>query len=69
MEPLNLPRGSVRALITLGLVVGFIPVAIFGPDAGLTAYSALVGVAVRDYFGTRAGQNREDGPALPPPAV
>lgn len=67
MEPLNLPRGSVRSLITLSLVLGFVPVAIFGPDAGLTAYAALCGVAVRDYFGTRAEQNRRDGPPLPEP--
>lgn len=67
MEPLNLPRGSVRAIITLTLCVGFVPVCIFGPEAGLAAYSALIGVAVRDYFGTRAGQNRQDGPPLPEP--
>ena len=67
MEPLNLPRGSVRAVIVLALVVGFVPVCIWGNDAGLAAYAALIGAAVRDYFGTRIAQNRADGPPLPPP--
>lgn len=69
MEPLGLPRGSVRSIIVIVLCVGFVPVAIFGPDAGLTAYAALIGAAVRDYFGTRSEQNRLDGPPLPPPAT
>lgn len=66
MEPLNLPRGSMRALITLALVLGFIPVAIFGPSEGMSAFAALAGVAIRDYFASRQEQNRQDGPPLPP---
>ena len=68
MEPLGLPRGSVRSIITLGLVVGFVPVCVFAPSEGLTAYAAVIGAVVRDYFGTRIAQNEVDGPPVLPPA-
>jgi hypothetical protein len=69
MEPLNLPRGSVRAAITLTLVLGLVPVAIWAPEAGLTAYAALAGVAIRDYFATRQTQNEQNSPSVPQSAA
>lgn len=68
MEPLNLPRGSVRSIITLALVVSFAPVCVFAPSEGLAAFTGIIGFVVRDYFQTRVEQNRVDGPALPPPS-
>ena len=68
MEPLGLRRGSVRSIFTLSLVLGFAPACIFAPSEGLTAYAGILGVVVRDYFGTRIAQNEADGPPLQPPA-
>ena len=70
-EPLNLPRGSVRAVVTLLLVVVcavmlFVPVT--GDASVKDMFVMLTGIAVRDYFATRAKQNTEDGPQLPLPA-
>lgn len=67
-EPLNLPRGTVRAVITILLVVAsvatmFVPIV---DDRALGMLLVLTGVAVRDYFATRAIQNETDGPGLPP---
>lgn len=72
-EPLGLPRGSVRAIITLALIVVlglilFVPVA-DGADEARTTVLVLVGIAVRDYFAVRADQNDEDGPPVGPPSV
>lgn len=72
-EPLGLPRGSVRAIITLLLIVAlvltlFVPIA-EGADEARTTLLVLVGVAVRDYFGARQKQNDDDGPSLGPPSV
>lgn len=70
-EPLGLPRGSVRAIITL-LVVGAAITAAFVPMHGDAAARnmliVIAGIVVRDYFGHRAVQNEQDGPALPAPA-
>lgn len=57
-QPLWLPRGSVRALIAFSLlaivaVTLFVPVA---AEATSTAMVALLGIAIRDYFSSRAGQ-------------
>ena len=68
-EPLGLPRGSVRSLIVLVLVLAVIPVAIWAPADGLTLLGPLVTLAVRDYFAHRAQQNAIDGPTLPEPAT
>lgn len=72
-EPLCLPRGSVRAILTLTLVLAliltlFVPIA-EGAAEARTTLLVLVAVAVRDYFGIRQKQNDEDGPTLDPPSV
>ncbi len=69
-EPLGLPRGSVRAIITLVLlgvtcVLAFVP----GDPTVTGMFVLLTGIAVRDYFGHRAIRNEEDGPAVPPSYV
>lgn len=69
MEPLGLPRGSVRAILTGILIAGAAPVAIFSPADGQTFYAALAGIALRDYFSHRADQNRADGPTVGPSAI
>lgn len=72
-EPLGLPRGSVRAILTILLLLVliltlFVPV-VPGAQDIRTGLLALAVMAVRDYFGVRAVQNAEDGPPLPPPAI
>lgn len=72
-EPLGLPRGSVRAIITVLLILIsasllFVP-SVVGTDDVRSMFLLLTGIAVRDYFATRKDQNEEDGPALPAPAV
>lgn len=69
MEPLGLPRGSVRAILTIVLAVGAVPVAVFAESAGQTFYAALAGIALRDYFAHRSEQNRVDGPTVSPAAI
>lgn len=70
-EPLGLPRGSVRAILTLALVAVsatmlFVPVV----DPGTKdMFLLLTGIAVRDYFSVRKAQNAEAGPAIEPPSV
>lgn len=71
-EPLGLPRGSVRAGLTFGLVAVlcvtlFVPVV---PEAKsvLDGMLALAVMSVRDYFGSRETQVLQDGPVLPPPS-
>lgn len=68
-EPLNLPRGSVRAALVLALVAVssallFVPVADGAGDVK-AMFLMLTGIAVRDYFATRAVQNASDGPVIP----
>jgi len=70
-EPLDLPRGSVRAIVTLMLVV-VSAVALFAPiaegaDDVKSMFLLLTGIAVRDYFAHRQEQNAEDGPVTEPP--
>ena len=64
-EPLGLPRGSVRAVLTLVLVLAavatlFIPVV---DDRAMGMLLAFVGVAVQSYFRQREERNREEEPA------
>lgn len=73
MEPLGLPRGTVRAAITILLILIlaltlFVPV-VEGAQSARVGLLALTIMAVKDYFGTRAAQNVDDGPTLPPPAT
>ena len=68
MEPLNLPRGSVRSIIVLSLIVATVIVTILVSIEAAAGLSTLTGVAVRDYFGTRVYQNQQDGPVLHPPS-
>lgn len=71
LEPLGLPRGSVRAILTLLLVVVsavglFVPVV---DDTLKQMFVLLTGIAVRDYFASRKDQNDKTGPPLDPPAT
>lgn len=71
-EPLGLPRGSVRALLTLLLLLVlvatlFAPI-VKGAEEIRSGLLALCVMAVKDYFTVRAGQNQQDGPPLHPPA-
>lgn len=63
-----MPRGSMRAIITLSLIVGTVVLAIWGDDGTFAAFIGLSGIAVRDYFAHRAEQDAQNGPPLPPPA-
>lgn len=70
-EPMGFPRGTVRAALTLLLVV-VCAVMLFVPvvnEQAASMFLLLTGIAVRDYFAQRADQNREDGPSVGPPAV
>lgn len=70
-EPLNLPRGSVRAILTILLVV-VSAVALFVPVADEDVkgmFLLLTGIGVRDYFEHRRKQEEEDGPVMPDPLV
>lgn len=56
-EPFGLPRGSVRALLTILLVgitaaIMFIPIPA-GKDDVKSMFVLLTGIAVRDYFASR----------------
>jgi general stress protein CsbA len=70
-EPLGLPRGSVRAILTLLLLVAVV-LTVFIPAANTNALDALLvlaGIAVRDYFTIRKQQNDTDGPPLAKPVT
>jgi hypothetical protein len=72
-EPLGLPRGSVRAILTIMLLLVlvltlFVPT-VPGADDVRSGLIALATLALRDYFGIRQTQNEQDGPPLPPPSV
>ncbi|MGH3014947.1 MAG: hypothetical protein ACRDNN_08360 [Gaiellaceae bacterium] len=59
-EPLFLPKGSVRAVLTMVLVaittaVMFIPIP-SGKDDVKAMFVLLTGIAVRDYFSSRDRQ-------------
>ena len=56
-EPFGLPRGSVRAFLTIMLVaitaaIMFIPIP-SGKDDVKSMFVLLTGIAVRDYFASR----------------
>lgn len=70
-EPLSLPRGSVRALLTLLLVVGailtlFVPVV---DDRAMGMLLASAVMAVQSYFRDRQEENEEDGPSVAAPVT
>lgn len=75
-EPLFLPKGSVRAVLTMVLVgittaVMFIPIP-SGKDDVKAMFVLLTGIAVRDYFASRdrqAERDRADPEAKAAPAV
>jgi len=72
-EPLNLPRGTVRAVLTILVVVVaalsvFVPIADGAGDAR-AMFVLVAGIVLRDYFQTRQDQNAEDGPPLPAPRI
>lgn len=72
-EPLGLPRGSVRAIITFSLlailaVSLFVPLA-EGAEEVRSGLAVLCAVAVRDYFSGRKEQNTQDGPPLHDPVI
>lgn len=63
-EPLGLPRGSVRAILTL-VVAAPLPVLVVlgalgrGMDAEVMAfYTAVLMLVLRDYFGSRDGSHQ-----------
>ncbi len=71
-EPLSLPRGSVRAILTILVVLVaaatvFVPIADGAGDAR-AMFVLVAGFVLRDYFDVRKAQNTEDGPPLGPPA-
>ena len=73
-EPLFLPKGSVRAVLTMLLVgittaVMFIPIP-SGKDDVKAMFVLLTGIAVRDYFSSRDRQaEREEREAEGIPAA
>lgn len=67
-EPLSLPRGSVRAILTVLVVLVaaaavFVPIAPGAGDAR-SMFVMVAGFVLRDYFQHREKQNTEDGPPL-----
>ena len=63
-EPLFLPKGSVRAVLTVLLVgittaVMFIPIP-SGKDDVKAMFVLLTGIAVRDYFSSRDRQSERE---------
>lgn len=66
MKPLNLPRGTVRSILVL-VLLGVSTVCLFVPTAedARGMFLMLTGIAVRDYFASRAVQDAADGPPLP----
>ena len=70
-EPAGLPRGTVRAIITVLLLLMcgasmFIPI-VEGAGEVRGALLALAGVATKSYFDIRSDQNAEDGPPVGEP--
>lgn len=66
MEPLNLPRGSVRSILALLIVLAAIAMVFFPVANGdaATALLVLASVVARDYFAYRKDQNAIDGPPV-----
>ena len=72
-EPAGLPRGTVRAIVTVMLVIVsaimlFVPVAVGNGDVK-SMFLLLTGIAVRDYFAARAEVEKNERPPMPEPAV
>ena len=70
-EPLNAPRGSVRAVLTV-MLVGAAIASLFVPivnDQAQGFILASAAMAVQSYFNTRERQGEQDGPPVPPPHV
>ncbi len=70
-EPLGLPRGSVRAILTMGLLA-LLAVTMFveivpGADEIRSGLLALAVMAVKEYFDGRSEQVAAEGPQLPAP--
>lgn len=70
---LGLPRGSVRAMLALAIIGGFLVFAFFGDEfvsteggedspfvTILTAFATLTASVTGYYFGARTGQNLEE---------
>ena len=66
-EPLNLPRGSVRAIIVGLLIVAVVILGLFAEREAFTALVGILGAAVRDYFAHREMENLRAGVPLPEP--
>lgn len=70
-EPLDLPRGSVRAVLTV-MLVGAAIASLFIPivnDQAQGFILASAAMAVQSYFSTREKQLEQEGPPVPPPHV
>lgn len=67
---MNLPRGTVRAVLTF-VLLGVSIALLFVPsnDEARGMFLMLTGIAVRDYFASRATQDQVDGPPLAAPYV
>lgn len=67
---LNLPRGSIRAMLALAIVGSFVILLVFAPflavnasvlDKVIVAFGTLSGAVTGFYFGGRASSPRSDG--------
>lgn len=70
-KPLALPRGSVRAIVTIMLTASAIAM-VFAPindKEFATGLFALAGFCIRDYFATRQEQEAQEEPEMPEPLV
>ena len=71
-EPLKLPRGSVRSILTILVVLVaaatiFVPIAP-GADDARSMFVLIAGFILKDYFDVRKAQNDQDGPPVGDPA-
>jgi hypothetical protein len=67
-DPLGLPAGSVRAILTL-LLVAVSAALLFVPSVESASevramFVMLTGIAVRDYFASRGAQDAEQKPSV-----
>lgn len=60
-EPLGLPRGSVRGILSLILVAGFIAYILIYQDVN-EMYLSIVSLVVGNYFGTRGSETKGKDP-------
>lgn len=68
-KPVGLPRGTVRAVITF-MLVSLSGVMLFVPvvdEDVKNMFLLLTGIAVRDYFASRAADDRADAADPPVP--